>query len=359
VRMPPVRLARAVESVRSALLRVTSKMLPPAPSVLDMTMGFATAQTILAAVKLGIADVLAAGPLTAADIAERIDADPVATHRLLRALAMQSIFSQRRDGRFQMTSLAQALRSDSPTSIRPLLLMLGHPLYWEHWGCLAESVRSGRASIETSYGVPFFRLLDSEPEVAQVFNDAMTCASAMTIPPILAAWDFAAVNTVVDVGGGNGQLLAAVLASVPGAHGILFEQESLESRARTLFESAGVADRVSFHVGSFFDTAPTGGDVYLLKHVIHDWDDDRAADILRTVRNSMSPTSSLLLIECVIPLRNKPHFGKYLDLDMLIFAGGKERTEREFSDLLRDNGFTLKRVLPTVAHVSIIEAVLN
>jgi len=188
---------------------VSFKMLPPAASVLDMTMGFATGQTILAAVKLGIADVLAAGPLTASEIAERIDADPVATQRLLRALAMQSIFSERRDGRFQMTSLAQALRSDSPMSIRPLLLMLGHPLYREHWRCLAESVRSGRTSVETKYGVPLFEFLDNEPELAQIFNDAMACASAMTIPPILAACDFSGANTIVDVGGGNGQLLAA------------------------------------------------------------------------------------------------------------------------------------------------------
>jgi O-methyltransferase/methyltransferase family protein len=356
-RLPPARMARAVESVRSALRRVSFKMLPPAASVLDMTMGFATGQTILAAVKLGIADVLATGPLTAAQVAERIDADPVATQRLLRALAMQSIFSERRDGRFEMTSLAQALRSDSPMSIRPLLLMLGHPLYWEHWGCLAESVRAGRTSVEMNYGVPLFGLLDQEPEIAQVFNDAMTCASAMTIPPILAVCDFGVADTIVDVGGGNGQLLAAALAAVPGARGVLFERQALEPSARAIVEAAGVATRFEFEAGSFFDSVPTGGDVYLLKHVVHDWDDDRAGEILRTVRDSMRPTASLLLIECVIPTRNKAHFGKYLDLDMLIFAGGRERTEREFSDLLHHNGFTLRRVIPTVTHVSIIEAV--
>lgn len=355
-RMPPARVARAVESLRSGLRRVSFKLLPPPASILDMTMGFATAQTIFAATKLGIADVLAPGPLTAAEVAARIGADPDATHRLLRSLAMQSIFTERGDGRFAMTSAAQALRTDSPMSIRPLLLMLGHPLYWEHWGNLADSVRSGRTSIETVYGHPLFEVLDREPEVAQTFNDARTCASAMTIPPVLAACDFSHAGTIIDVGGGNGQLLAAVLGAAPQARGVLFEQKSLEAGAREIFEPAGVLDRTRLETGSFFDAVPTGGDIYLLKHVIHDWDDDLAAKILHNVHQAMTPTASLLLIESVIPPRNRPHFGKYLDLDMLIFSGGRERTQDEFSTLLQDNGFHLKRVLPTVTHLSIIEA---
>jgi hypothetical protein len=355
-RMPPARLARAVESVRSGLRKASFKMLPPPASILDMTMGFATAQTIFAAVKLGIADVLAEGPLTASELAATIDTDPGATHRLLRSLAMQSIFSERADGRFEMTSLAQALRTDSPMSIRPLLLMLGHPLYWEHWGRLTDSVRSGRTSVETEYGLTLFELLDQEPEVARIFNDAMTCVSAMTIPPVLAAYDFTRADTIVDVGGGNGQLLAAVLVATPQARGVLFEQESLEAKAREVFEGAGVADRCHVETGSFFDTVPSGGDVYLLKHVIHDWNDDSSGKILRRVHDAMGPDSLLLLIESVLPRGNKSHFGKYLDLDMLIFAGGKERTQREYSQLLRDNGFSLRRIVPTVAHLSIVEA---
>lgn len=355
-RMPPARVARAVESVRSAMRKVSHKMLPPPASILDMTMGFATAQTIFAAVHLGIADVLADGPLTATEIALRTNTDPRATYRLLRSLAMQSIFSERADGRFEMTSLAQALRADSPMSIRPLLLMLGHPLYWEHWGRLTESVQTGQTSVETVYGMPLFELLDQQPEIAKIFNDAMTCASAMTIPPILSACDFSHARTIIDVGGGNGQLLAAVLGAAPHARGVLFEQESLEEKAREIFAEAGVADRSEVHAGSFFDEVPTGGDLYVLKHVIHDWDDASAAKILRRVSDAMDPSASLLLIESVIPPRNKPHFGKYLDLDMLIFAGGKERTELEYSELLSNNGFHLRRVIPTVAHLSIIEA---
>lgn len=355
-RLPPARVARAVESVRSGMRRVSAKLLPPPASVLDMTMGFATAQTIFAAVRLGIADVFADRPMTAAEIAERTGTHPDATHRLMRALAMQQIFTERADGMFDLTPLAQVLRADSPMSIRPLLLMLGHPLYWEHWGHLTESVTTGRTSVETTYGIPLFELLNDQPEIAEVFNDAMTCASAMTIPPVLAACDFSSAETIVDVGGGNGQLLAAVLAAAPQARGVLFEQESLGDKARATLASAGVADRSEVRGGSFFDAVPADGDVYLLKHVVHDWDDARAAEILRNVHLAMSPTASLLLIESVIPPRNKPHFGKYLDLDMLIFAGGRERTRAEYVELLRSNGFKLRRVIPTVAHLSIIEA---
>ena len=356
-RMPPARLARAVESVRSTMRRVSSKLLPPSASVLDMTMGFATAQTIFAATRLGIADELADGPLTTDELAARIGAEPAATHRLMRALAMQSIFTERPDGRYAMTSLAQALRSDSPHSVRPLLLMLGHPLYWQHWGNLTESVQSGRTSVESEYGMPLFELLDQRPDVAAVFNDAMTCVSALTIPPVLSAYDFARARIIIDVGGGNGQLLAAVLQTAPLAHGVLFEQESLQDSATRVLTAAGVADRCRMEPGSFFESVPTGGELYLLKHVIHDWNDEQAAKILTNVRAAMTGNATLLLIESVLPPRNKPHFGKYLDLDMLIFAGGRERTAAEYSMLLHHNGFEFRRVIPTAAHISLIEAV--
>lgn len=356
-KLPPPRLARAVESVRAGLHRVRCKMVPPFAGVLDLTMGFAVSQTIFAAARLGIADVLAAGPLTAGQIAERIDADPDAVHRLLRVLATQHIFRQRRDGRFEMTSMAEPLRTDAPMSIRPLLMMLSHPLYWEQFGNLAQVVRTGRTTLESDHDMGLFEFLDQDPETARVFNDAMTCVTSLAIPPILAAYDFTQARTIVDVGGGNGQMLAAVLKSAPQSRGVLLEQASLESRARAVFRSAGVDDRVTISAGSFFDRVPTGGDIYLLKHVVHDWQDDLAAAVLRRVREAMSPLSKLLVVETVIPPGNTTHFGKLLDLDMMIFAGGRERSQQEISDLLTETGFELQRVVPTVTHLSLIEAV--
>ncbi|MGB3484647.1 MAG: methyltransferase [Mycobacterium sp.] len=335
-------------------------MVPPPVGILDAAMGgVATAQTIYAAARLGIADVLSDGPLTAEVIAARVGADPAATHRLLRALAMQSIFVHRTDGTFELTATAQTLRSDTPMSVRPLLLLLSHPLYWEHWGRLTDSVRTGRSSIETSYGMTLFECLGHEPEVAKVFNDAMSCTSSLVIPPILAAYDFSRARSIVDVGGGNGRLLSAILKAAPEARGVLFDIPSTEAKSREHLVAAGVGHRSDVEVGSFFDTVPPSGDLYVLKHIIHDWDDDHARMILGRIRETMAPTATLLLIEAVLPSNNKPHLSKFLDLDMLIFAGGHERTRPQYDTLLDTAGFRVNRAIPTASHLSIIEAVLR
>lgn len=334
-------------------------MVPAFAGVLDLAMGYAVSQAVHAAARLGIADILVDGPLTVERIAGQIDADASALRRLLRVLAAHQVFRERRDGRFEMTPMSHALRSDAPVSIRPLLMMLSHPFYWEHFGRLTDVVRSGRTSVETQYGMGLFECLEQDPETAEVFHEAMSCVTAMAIPPILAAYDFSSAETIIDVGGGSGQLLAAVLSATPDARGVLFEQSALKDRAQQVFESAGVADRVSIETGSFFDAVPEGGDIYLLKHVIHDWEDQQAADILRTVREAMGPHARLVLAETVIPPGNKAHFGKLLDLDMLIFAGGRERTAAEFGDLLIGSGFTPPRTIPTAMHLSLIEAMAS
>lgn len=356
VRLPPARLARVVETLRTALHRVRFKVVPPFAGILDLTMGFAVAQTIYAAARLGVADVLCDGPMTAADIADRVHADPTAVHRLMRVLAAHQIFRERRDGRFEMTALSQALRSDAAVSIRPLLLMLSHPFYWEHFGRLTDVVRTGRTSLETEYGKGLFECLDEDPEVARVFNDAMTCVTAMSIPPVLAVYDFSRFRTIIDVGGGDGRMLTAILEAATASRGVLLELPALAEQARKTVRSAGLTDRATIESGSFFDHVPRGGDLYVLKHVIHDWRDDRAREILRQVRDAMPPRAVLLLVETVIPPGNGMHFGKLLDIDMLIFAGGRERTRAEFSSLLFETGFHLNRIVPTVTHLSLIEA---
>lgn len=357
--IPPPALVRAVETVRTGLQRVRARMAPPFAGVLDLAMGYAVSHAVQAAARLAIADVFDDGPLSVERIAERIDADAHAVRRLLRVLASHQIFRERRDGRFEMTPMSHALRSDAPVSIRPLLMMISHPFYTEHFARLPDVVRTGRTSVESTYGAGLFDCLEQDPDAAAVFNDAMTCVTAMAVPPVLAAYDFTDAETIVDVGGGAGQLLAAVLNAAPQARGVLFEQSSLEDHAQRVFESAGVADRATIETGSFFEAVPEGGDIYLLKHVVHDWDDRQAAAILATVRESMSPNARLLLAETVIPSGNRPHFGKLLDLDMLVFAGGRERTAPEFTDLLTGSGFTPPRIIPTAIHLSLLEAVPN
>ncbi|TFV57317.1 hydroxyneurosporene methyltransferase [Mycobacterium sp. PS03-16] len=355
-RLPPPRVVRVVERARTVLHRAYTRAVPPFAGVLDLTMGFAVAQCIYAAARLGIADVLAEGPMTVADIAYRVEADRASLHRVLRVLAAQQIFHERRDGRFEMTALSQALRADATVSIRPLLLMLSHPFYWEHFGRLTDVVRTGETSLDAEYGKGLFECLQEAPDLARVFNDAMSCVTAMSIPPVLAAYDFSRFGTIVDVGGGYGEMLTAILGAANAARGVLVELPALEGQARETFRAAGMEGRATVAPGSFFDSVPGGGDLYVLKHVLHDWSDERAADILRRVREAMSPAATLLLIEAVIPRGNGLHFGKLLDLDMLVFAGGRERTRVEFSALLRDNGFQLRRIVPTVTHLSLIEA---
>jgi hypothetical protein len=353
-------VARSVEALRNGLRKAGFALAPPPVAVLDATMGaVATAQIIYAAARLGIADTLSDGPLTAEVVAVRIGADPAATYRLLRALAAQSVLTQKPDGRFELTAMAQALRSDTPMSVRPLLLMLSHPLYWEHWGRLTESVRTGRSSIEATYDMTLFDCLERDPDVAGIFNDAMSCTSSLIIPSVLAAYDFSRARTIVDVGGGNGRLLSAVLTAVPSAHGVLFDLPANEADGRRHLEAAGVGPRSEVRTGSFFDDIPRGGDLYVLKHIIHDWDDIRAGMILSRLREAMAPGATVVLIESVLPFDNRPHLGKFLDLDMLIFAGGRERTRLEYGTLLATAGFRLTRVIPTASHLSIVEATVG
>jgi hypothetical protein len=205
-------------------------------------------------------------------------------------------------------------------------------------------------------GTNFFDYLDTNPELAAVFNDAMTSMSAMAIDPVLAAYDFSRFGQIVDVGGGHGSLLAAVLKSAPNANGVLFDLPSVVEGAPPVLDVAGIADRCTVSAGSFMEAVPEGGDAYLLKTIIHDWDEETALLILRNVRAAMSPKAKLLLLEMVLPEHDSAHFGTMLDLEMLVVAGGKERTRSEYANLLARAGFQLERVVETAGPLSIVEA---
>jgi len=356
-KLPPVRIVRIAEAVRAGIANLNRKLVPAPVGVLEMATGFASAQALFAAARLGVADALADGPLSPSDIAARIGTDPDATARLLRYLASFSVFGPLPDGRYELTSMSEALRTDSPTSVRPLLTMLGHPSYWGAWGQLEYSMQSGAPSIDKLHGRPLFEHLQKDVEFGAVFNAGMTCVAEMNTPPILSAYDFTKFATIVDVGGGQGSLLASILRDSPDSRGVLFELESVARDARPVIDEAGVADRCSIEVGSFFESVPTGADLYLLMHIVHDWNDEKALEILQNVRASIEPGGTLLVIEDVIPEGNRPHAGKMLDLDMLLFVGGKERTAAEYRDLLGRAGFRLTRIVPTVAPACLVEAV--
>jgi hypothetical protein len=356
-KLPPIRIARAVDTARRMLRRIELKLQPPFATVLDTMTGAFVAQGVYAVTKLGIADALRDGPLPADVIADRVGADADSVGRLLRTLASRGIFAQHRDGKFALTPLSNCLRSDVPDSVRGMVLFWGDPMHWEHWGQLTYSVQTGRSAIEKLRGKPAFDWLPEVPELAAVFNDGMTSMSTMETPLVVAAYDFARFDTVVDVGGGHGMLLSAILRKSPNTRGILFDFDSVVEGAPALLEAAGVIDRCETVGGSFFEHVPSGGDAYILKHIVHDWNDEDAIRILRNVRAAMKPDTTLLLVEMVVPGDEREHMSKMLDLEMLVALAGRERTETEYGELLRQAGFRHTRTVPTVGPASVVEAV--
>ena len=354
-KLPPVRVARAVDAVRRRIRRVEQRMVPAPAAVLDLMTGAWVSRAIYTATKFGIADVLSDGPRSAEEIALKVDANPDAVRRLLRMLASRGVFTQHGDGRFGLTPMAEALRADAPTSVRGIVLFFGHPSHWEHWGHLPYSVQTGRPSVDALRGKPMFEWLEDEPEFAVTFNEGMTSASDTEIEPVLAAYDFSRFGTIVDVGGGHGRLLAAILRKAPQSRGILFDAQSVVAGAPALLDAAGVADRTAVVGGSFFESVPSGGDAYVLKHIVHDWDESKVLEILRNVRSAMAANTRLLVIETVIPDDDREHLSKLLDLEMLVAGTGKERTAAEYTQLLNRAGFRNTRVIPTVGPASVVE----
>ncbi|TQM32873.1 methyltransferase [Nocardia bhagyanarayanae] len=355
-KVPPARIVRLVEGARSRLQSIDHKLIPAPVSMLEMITASWLTQAVYTAAKLGIADELSAGPLDAEELAERVGANPDALRRLLRLLSSRSLFRHRKDGRYELTSLGDTLRTDAPISMRAFALLVGCPEHWEHWSMLARSVETGEESVTRLRGMGVFDYMETNRELAEIFNDAMTTVSDMSIPPILAVYDFSAFRTIADVGGGHGRLLAAILKQAPRSTGILFDLPSVTAGAPPLLREHGVADRVTIESGSFFDAVPAGADAYVLKHVVETWDDARALHILRNVRRRIAQDGRLLLIEAVLPQDDSPHFGKLLDMEMLVSVGGRERTAAEYGELLTRAGFRPRRVLPTASPVSVIEA---
>ena len=315
------------------------------------------AQAIFVAAKLGIADLLREGPKSPDALAEATGVHPRALYRILRALASVGIFAANDEGKFCITPLAEPLRSDWPDSIRPFAIMAGSEWIWRSWGEIMHSVRTEKPAFDQIYGAPLFEYYSKNPEVARIFTEGLTSRSRPENVAVVSAYDFSSVGTVVDVAGGQGTLLASILAANPNTHGVLFEMPHVIPMSRSTFEQAGVAERCTLVGGDFFESVPPGGDIYIFKKVIHDWYDEEAQSILRTVRAAIPSNGRLLLTELVVPAGNEPSFSKLLDLLMLVYPGGRERTEAEYRSLLASADFKLTRVIPTASTVSIVEAV--
>jgi hypothetical protein len=267
------------------------------------------------------------------------------------------VFSEDAQGRFALTPLGETLRSDVPGSMRAFARMVGMPPTWEAWREMLHSVKTGESAFEYVHGQNGFQYFSAHAEEAALFDAAMVGFSQGAIPTLLTSYDFAPFGTIIDVAGGRGHVLAAILKANPRTRGILFDMPHVVEGAKQHLAAEGVADRCEVVAGDFFRSVPAGGDAYLLKHIIHDWDDPRCEAILRSCRQAIAKTGKLLVMEMLIPPGNHPFFGKLLDLEMLVLtSGGKERTEAEYRALFGRAGFDLARVVPTQSPVSVLEA---
>ncbi len=326
--------------------------------LLDMMAGKWAAQAISAAAELGIADLLKDGPRPCAEIATKIGASEDGAYRLLRALAGLNLLTENAPRRFALTDLGTYLRSDAEGSVRGLARFFGHEADWRPWDHLAKSVQTGIPAFDMLYGKTFFDHLASQPDLAATFHEAMTSLSLIETSAVVTAYDFRGIGKLVDVAGGHGLLLASILKANPDMRGILFEMPHVLEGAQILLAQHGVKSRCEVAGGDFFAAVPPGGDAYILKHIIHDWDDERSIRILRKCHGAMRPGGKILLAEVVLGSGAGSKFARLLDLEMLVMTqGGRERTQEEFQKLYQAAGFKLTGIVGTDTHISIVEGV--
>jgi SAM-dependent methyltransferase len=336
------------------------RRVPPALLLRQLAFVMRASRALVVTAELGVADLLASGLKTSQELAAAAGVEASSLRRLLRALVAHGIFEEEAPDRFRLNPAGELLRRDVPGSQRAGVLFTAGDLRWQLWSDLAESIRTGQAASERTFGKNIFERHAENAEESALFNQAMASFSAALSPPLIAAYDFSRFRTIVDVGGGTGRFLADILAANPTVAGVLFDLPNVVSAAPPLVEASGVAGRCKIVAGSFFEKVPAGADAYIMKVVLHDWDDTRATAILANCRKAMDPAATLLIVERVMP--EKAEEGRaadsyLLDLEMLVLTpGGRERNEAEFRAILTPAGFTLTRIVETAAPVSVIEA---
>jgi O-methyltransferase/methyltransferase family protein len=327
--------------------------IPPSMQVMQLLWpGAVAVQAIHVAAKLFVADHVAGGPKTVAELAEATKTDRASLGRLLRALSSLGIFAEDTPDRYRQTPLSDTLRSDHPQSIRRWAMMLGAGFVWEPCGALHATLRSGRTAFELVHNAPFFTYLAEHADDAAVFNAAMSSLPAY-VAAFVEAYDFSRFERIVDVGGGHGAKLLAILSANPRLRGVLYDMPPVVAGALAVQRDA-IGERCEIVGGDFFEEVPAGADAYLLSGIIHDWDDESAAKILRNCRRAIRPDGRLLLVETVLTPTSDPSRA-LMDVLMMILTGGRERTEEEFRSLLREAGFSLTGVIPTPG-ASILES---
>ena len=323
--------------------------------MLQIITNFWTTRAVYVFAKLGIADLLKSGPKSSQELAESTGMHAPSLYRLLRALASAGML-QTQESRFGLTPLSELLVTDAPGSMRWLVVSELGQEHYPAWGNLMHSIKTGESAFDNHFGMDVWKYFQQNPEDAAVFNDSMSGMTAVVNEKITSLYDFSRFNKIVDVGGGHGALITAILKANPQAFGVLFDSEQVISGARPKLDAAGITDRCAAIAGNFFQSVPAGGDVYMMKWIIHDWDDEKATKILKNIRSQIPQTGRVIIVDCVVPEGDDPDFSKFFDLNMMVMTGGKERTAKEFDELLSGAGFRFLRVIPTDLPTSIVEA---
>jgi hypothetical protein len=341
----------------STIPNATAQPLPPEAFLGQMAFGAMMTQALYVAARLEVADLLSAQPQTIKELAAVTKTHERSLYRLMRSLASVGVFEETEPQVFANTPYSEPLRKDAPNSMRNGALFMGEEWHWRVWGDMLYSVQTGRPAWGHIHGAEVFDYFSENPRQAEIFNNAMTDMSVVTAPAVVEAYDFSAIKTLTDIAGGHGYLLAQALKANPNMGGILFDVASVIAGAKDLLEEEGVAERVEKVSGDFFSLVPKNADAYIMKHIIHDWDDERAIKILQNIQQAMNADGKVLIVEVVVPEGNEPHYSKLLDLEMLTSPGGVERTAAEYRELLAAAGLRLTRIVPTKSPFSIIEAV--
>lgn len=326
----------------------------PSGQIAQMLTGYWMSQMVYLAAKLDLAGLLKQGPRTADDLAAATKMHPGALYRTLRGLASLGVFAEQEGRKFVNTPASEALLDGVPGSQRAMAIMTGEEHY-KAWGEFLYSVQTGKPGFDKVYGTRPFDYLSKHPEQGANFDAAMTSVHGRETPAMIAAYDFHGVGTLCDIGGGNGSLIIATLLKHPAIQGILYDLAPVIERSQKHVDAAGLTSRCRCLTGNFFKSVPPGADTYLMRHIIHDWNDEECVTILKNVRKVIPANGRLMVLESVIPPGNDSMFGKLLDLNMLVIPGGMERTEAEYRALFAATGFRLSRIVPTTTEVSIIE----
>lgn len=355
---PPLFVFRIVVAIRNLLVRLIRRLVPARVALFEQFIGLWTTQMIYAAAKLGLADHLAAGPKTAAALAAESQAHPDAVMRLLRSLTSIGIFKRLPDGRFALNRLAATLRRDRHDSMRDIVLFAGSRHSMLAWAHFDDAVKRGKNGFELAHGKPVFEYFAEHPDDEAVFGGGMVAMTELDAPALVRGFDYSRFSTICDVGGGLGTFLAAVLSVNRELRGVLFDVQRVVEKAPAVFAAWDVESRCTVVTGSFFETVPADCDAYLLKDILHDWDDARALAILAVCRRAMRAGAALLVVEMVMTDDSRPHPSKLLDMEMLDTTyEGRQRTADEFRRLFGQAGFELKRIVSVPAPPSIIEAI--